>query len=80
MNEEAKLSKNLKQKGKPKHTEEGKYKFVNNQIYIFININTNEEFEGIRYDFQNQYNLTYKGIYNLVTNKAKTYKGWKIKI
>lgn len=23
--------------------------------------------------------LTYKGIYNLVTNKAKTYKGWKIK-
>ena len=23
--------------------------------------------------------INFKGIYNLVTNKAKTYKGWKVK-
>jgi len=48
-------------------------------VYSFINIGTNEEFNGIRYDFQKKYNLRYKGIYNLIANKAKTYKGWKIK-
>jgi hypothetical protein len=79
MSEEAKLSKNLKQKGKPKHTKEGKYKFVDKKIYSFININNNEEFKGIRYDFQKKFNLTYKGIYNLIANKAKTYRGWKLK-
>ena len=67
-------------KGRSKHTEEGKYKFVDNNIYSFINIDIDEKFKGIRYDFQKKYNLTYKGIYNLVTNKTKTYKGWKIDI
>lgn len=76
--DELKLHLSNKMKGVLKHTEEGKYKFTNNQIYTFINVNTNEEFKGIRYDFQKKYNLRYKGIYNLVTNKAKTYKGWKI--
>jgi len=78
-NEESKIKSSIKQKGKSKHTEDGKYKFVDNNVYSFININTNEEFNGIRYDFQKKYNLRYKGIYNLITNKAKTYKGWKIK-
>jgi hypothetical protein len=59
---------------------EGKYKFVDNNVYSFINIITNEEFKGIRYDFQKKYGLKYKGIYNLITNKAKTYKGWKIQL
>ncbi len=77
--EELKLHLSNKMKGRSKHTEEGKYKFVDNNIYSFINIDTNEEFNGIRYDFQKKYNLRYKGIYNLITNKAKTYKGWKIK-
>jgi len=77
--EELKLYLSNKMKGRSKHSEEGKYKFVDNNVYSFININTDEEFKGIRYDFQKKYNLRYKGIYNLVTNKAKTYKGWKIK-
>ena len=42
-------------KGRSKHTEEGKYKFVDNNVYSFINIDTNEEFKGIRYDFQKKY-------------------------
>lgn len=77
--EELKLYLSNKMKGRSKHSEKGKYKFVDNNVYSFINISTNEEFKGIRYDFQKKYNLRYKGIYNLVTNKAKTYKGWKIK-
>jgi len=76
--EELKLHLSNKMKGRSKHSEKGKYKFVDNNVYSFINISTNEEFKGIRYDFQKKYNLRYKGIYNLVTNKAKTYKGWKI--
>lgn len=78
--EELKLHLSNKMKGRSKHSEEGKYKFVDNNVYSFINISTNEEFEGIRYDFQNKYGLRYKGIYNLITNKAKTYKGWKIQL
>ena len=77
--EELKLHLSNKMKGRSKHSEEGKYKFVDNNVYSFINIDTNEEFKGIRYDFQKKYGLRYKGIYNLVTNKAKTYKEWKIK-
>lgn len=77
--EELKLHLSNKMKGRSKHSEEGKYKFVDNNIYSFINMDTNEEFKGIRYDFQKKYGLRYKGIYNLITNKAKTYKGWKIK-
>ena len=76
---ELKLHLSNKMKGRSKHSEEGKYKFVDNNVYSFININTNEEFNGIRYDFQKKYNLRYKGIYNLITNKSKTYKEWKIK-
>lgn len=76
--EELKLHLSSKMKGRSKHSEEGKYKFVDNNVYSFINISTNEKFKGIRYDFQKKYGLKYKGIYNLVTNKAKTYKGWKI--
>jgi len=77
--EELKLHLSNMKKGKSNYTIEGKRKLTNKELYIFINININEEFEGIRYDFQKKYNLRYKGIYNLVTNKAKTYKGWKIK-
>jgi hypothetical protein len=47
-------------------------------IYTFQHLETKEIFKGIRYDFQKKYNLRYKGIYNLITNKAKTYKNWKI--
>jgi len=77
--DELKLHLSNKMKGVPKHTEEGKFKFTNKKIYTFVNLDTGEKFKGIRYNFQNKYNLRYKGIYNLVTNKAKTYKGWKIK-
>lgn len=79
MSEEVRKTKNQKQIGKPKHTIETKIKFADPTIYKFYNIETQEIFEGIRYDFQNKYNLKYKGIYNLIKGKAKTYKKWKIK-
>lgn len=76
--EELKLHLSNKMKGRPKHTKESKYKFVDNRIFTFQNIKTKEEFQGIRYNFQNKYNLKYKGIYNLISMKVKTYKGWKL--
>jgi hypothetical protein len=48
-------------------------------LYMGSEIAFNEKFKGIRYNFQKKYSLKYKGIYNLVTNKAKTYKGWILK-
>ena len=78
MSEKIRKTKNQKQIGKPKHTIETKIKFADPTVYKFYNIETQEIFEGIRYDFQNRYNLTYKGIYNLIQGKAKTYKKWKI--
>lgn len=77
--EELKLHLSNMKKGKSNYTIEGKRRLTNKELYTFVNINTNEEFKGIRYDFQKKYNLRYKGIYNLITNKAKTYKGWKLK-
>lgn len=79
MSEKVRKTKNQKQIGKPKHTIETKIKFAEPTIYKFYNVETQEIFEGIRYDFQNKYNLKYKGIYNLIKGKAKTYKKWKIK-
>lgn len=78
MSEKVRKTKNQKQIGKPKHTIETKIKFADPTIYKFYNVETQEIFEGIRYDFQNKYNLKYKGIYNLIKGKAKTYKKWKI--
>lgn len=78
MSKEIRKTKNQKQIGKSKHTIETKIKFTDPTIYKFYNIETQEIFEGIRYDFQNRYNLKYKGIYNLIKGKAKTYKQWKI--
>lgn len=78
MSEKVRKTKNQKQIGKPKHTIETKIKFADPTVYKFYNIETQEIFEGIRYDFQNRYNLKYKGIYNLIKGKAKTYKKWKI--
>ena len=78
MSKEVRKTKNQKQIGKSKHTVETKIKFADPTIYKFYNIETQEIFEGIRYDFQNRYNLKYKGIYNLIKGKAKTYKKWKI--
>jgi len=80
MSEKVRKTKNQKQIGKPKHTIETKIKFADPTIYKFYNVETQEIFEGIRYDFQNKYNLKYKGIYNLIKGKAKTYKKWKIKL
>jgi hypothetical protein len=78
MSKEVRKTKNQKQIGKSKHTIETKIKFADPTVYKFYNIETQEIFEGIRYDFQNRYNLKYKGIYNLIKGKAKTYKKWKI--
>ena len=63
-------------KGNSYYTQDGLTKLSNKEIYTFIN--GIEEFKGTSYEFRTKYNLKYKGVYNLIYNKAKTYKGWKI--
>jgi len=47
-------------------------------IYTFININTNETFTGIRFDFYTKYNLCEGNVSDVIKGKRKSVKGWSL--
>jgi len=47
-------------------------------IYKFINVNTGEIFEGIRYDFRTKYNLRKSSVNGVIKKRRKTVSGWRL--
>lgn len=58
------------------NTKEYKDKVSDSTIYTFKNINTEEIFVGKRYEFQEKYSLLKSGVWKLLNNYVKQYKGW----
>jgi len=74
-----------------RHTDEWKNKMkerfrgtnhprLDKTVYTFININTNETFTGIRFDFIKKYNLEHSvgNVGNVIKRKRKSVKGWSL--